>query len=148
MPDHLQGRDFSSLLRGEEFVLPTDVLLEMVGNPRWSLDLLDWRGLVTDRWKYAFFETGHEWLFDLQSDPYELHDLSATRPEVCAALKTRLLDMLRETREPYFDVLIEHGAKPLTPVKDVSAAGPSLLVPCAAKLSPAWKDMVRRAPDA
>jgi arylsulfatase A-like enzyme len=148
VPGHLQGRDFSPLLRGEQFEPPKEVLLEMVGNPRWSLDLLDWRGLVTDRWKYAFFETGHEWLFDLQEDPHELHELSSTRPEVCAALKARLLDLLRETREPYFDVLIEHGAKPLTPVKDVSAAGPSVLVPCAAKLSPAWKDMVRRAPDA
>ncbi|MCF7689570.1 MAG: sulfatase-like hydrolase/transferase [Cephaloticoccus sp.] len=148
IPPHLQGRDFSPLLRGEEFTPPAEVLLEMQGNPRWSLDLLDWRGLVNERWKYAFFETGHELLFDLQNDPDELNDLAVTNTGKCAELRARLLQLLSETREPYFDVLIEHGAAPMVPVHDVSPAGPSLLVPCPAKLSPAWQDMIKRAPDA
>jgi arylsulfatase A-like enzyme len=148
VPPHVQGRDFAPLLRGESQATPDEVLLEMVGNPRWGLDQIDWRGLVTERWKYAWFETGHQLLFDLQEDPDELHDLAAQRPEVCDDMKTRLLRLLRESREPYFDVLIEHGAAALTPVRDVSPAGPNELVPCATKMSPAWRDMIVRAPDA
>ncbi|MFZ9682803.1 MAG: sulfatase-like hydrolase/transferase [Cephaloticoccus sp.] len=148
VPVHLQGIDYAPRLRGEAFVAPEEVLLEMQGNPRWSLDLLDWRGLVTSRWKYAFFETGHELLFDLEADPLEQHNLAPTQPETCAAWRARLLAHLRRTREPYFDVLIEPGAPPLAPVHDVAARGPSVLVPCAAVLSPAWQDLIRRAPDA
>ena len=88
---------------------PDAVLLEMSGNPRWNLDFLDWRGLVTDRWKYAFYETGHQLLFDLENDPFEMNNLADAEPEICAALRGRLLDLLAESREPYFDVLIEHG---------------------------------------
>ena len=148
IPKHLQGRDYSPLLRGEEFKAPDDLLLEMVGNPRWSLDLLDWRGLVNDRWKYAYLETGHELLFDLENDPFELNNVANDNPDVCTVLKARLLKLLSESREPYYDVLIEHGVKPQTPVRDVSPSGSSVLVPCAEKLSPAWEDMIVRAPDA
>ena len=63
----------------------------------------------TKRYKYAFYETGREMVFDLLEDPYEMHDLSRERPELCAELRANLLDLLRETREPFFDVVIEHG---------------------------------------
>jgi arylsulfatase A-like enzyme len=147
-PPHLQGIDYAPLLRGEAFTAPEEVLLEMQGNPRWSLDLLDWRGLATRRWKYAYLETGHELLFDLANDPLEQHNLAPEQPEACQQWRRRLLEHLRRTREPYFDVLIEHGARPLTPVHDVAPAGASVLVPCAATLSPAWDDMIRRPADA
>jgi len=110
LPSHLQGRDFSPLLRGEPMETPREVLLEMVGNPRWSLDLLDWRGLTDERWQYAFFETGRELLFDLAATPDKLTNLAADNPEQCAELRARLLTLLAASREPYFDVLIEHGA--------------------------------------
>ncbi|MCB1103501.1 MAG: sulfatase-like hydrolase/transferase [Opitutaceae bacterium] len=147
-PPHVQGIDYAPLLRGEDFTAPEEVLLEMQGNPRWSLDLLDWRGLVTRRWKYAYLETGHELLFDLANDPLEQHNLAPEQPEACQQWRRRLLEHLRRTREPYFDVLIEHGTRPLTPVHDVAPAGASVLVPCAATLSPAWDDMIRRPADA
>jgi arylsulfatase A-like enzyme len=121
VPDHVQGRDFSPRLRGEAFAGPDAVLLEMVGNARWTLDFRDWRGLVTDRWKYAHYETGEKLLFDLAADPLERSNL-AGRPEHAgteAGLRRKLLQLLRETREPYFDVLIEHGAD-CAPTTDVS----------------------------
>ena len=122
VPVHNQGTDFSPLLRGrpEAVDTPTEVLLEMVNNPRWNLRFLDWRGLVTERWKYAYCETGREVLFDLDNDPYEMNNLAAADPEQCAAMRQRLLDVLAETREPYFDVLIEHGVPAEGPVIDVS----------------------------
>lgn len=99
---------------------PAEVLLEMVNNPRWALDILDWRGFVSDRWKYAFYETGAELLFDLHADPYEMNNLAAKDPDLCRSMRKRLLELLAASREPYFDVLIEHGVTPMGPVIDVS----------------------------
>ena len=145
---HLQGWNAGPFLQGQSAEAPAEVLLEMQGNPRWSLDLLDWRGLVDQRWKYAFFETGQELLFDLENDPFERHNLATEQPEIRASRKQRLLQILAETREPYFDVLIEHGVPPMAPTWDVSPQGADERVPCASKISPAWGNLVRPAPDA
>lgn len=119
VPVWVQGFDFSSRLRGESADGPEWQLLEMSGSPRWCLDFVDWRGLVTDRWKYAFYETGTELLFDLESDPYEQNNLVAQMPEQRHELRLLLLEALRVTREPFFDVLIEHGVECRVP-KNVS----------------------------
>ena len=121
VPVWSQGRDFSPSLRGEPgFVPPEDVLLEMVGSPRWRLSMPDWRGLVNERWKYAFIENRFELLFDLQADPYEINNLAQQNRVQCEVMRTRLLQMLDETRDPYWDVLIEHGVEPDGPVIDAS----------------------------
>ena len=110
----------------------------MSGNPRWSLDFLDWRGLVTSRWKYAFYETGHERLFDLENDPFEMKNLAETDPQTCTEMRDKLLQLLAESREPYFDVLIEHGAPVEGPVLDVGERYQK------GRLAPIWPDLVRR----
>lgn len=120
IPAHNQGADFSPAVLGRPFKGPDRVLLEMVNNPRWTLDLLDWRALVTERWKYAFYETGTELLFDLETDPFEQRNLAGTDPAQLARMRALLLEELARTREPYFDVLIEHGVRPEGPVLDVS----------------------------
>ena len=119
IPVHIQGTDFSPLLKGETFTGPDVVLLEMVNNPRWNLRFLDWRGIVTRGWKYAFCETGREVLFDLENDPYEMDNVAEKQPEQCMHMRQLLLRVLAETREPYFDVLIEHGVEPAWPPLDV-----------------------------
>ncbi|MFW5858372.1 MAG: sulfatase-like hydrolase/transferase, partial [Planctomycetota bacterium] len=125
-PPHSQGTDWSPALRGEAQTGPDAVLLEMAGNPRWNLRFLDWRGLVTERWKYAFCETGREELFDLENDPYELQDLAGRDTGTAATMRAKLLELLAASREPYFDVLIEHGVGPEGPVLDVSKLDPDL----------------------
>jgi len=120
VPVHNQGASFAPFLRGEHFPGPESVLLEMVNNPRWNLRFLDWRGIVTCRYKYAFCETGREELFDLDADPYELTNIADTEPDLRASMRERLLDLLAETREPYFDVLIEHGVPAEGPVTDIA----------------------------
>ena len=121
IPPHNQGADFTPGILGQDgFTGPDSVLMEMVNNPRWNMDFLDWRGLVTDRWKYAFYETGVELLFDLEKDPYELDDLAEKNPQKREEMKRLLLKLLAETREPYFDVLIEHGVPAEGPVIDVA----------------------------
>jgi arylsulfatase A-like enzyme len=111
VPQHSQGTDFSPLIRGEKFSGPEEVLLEMTINPRWNLDFLDWRGFVTREWKYAFYETGEELLFNLGEDPFELNNLAETHHDKRDEMRKRLLDLLDKTREPYFDVLINHGVQ-------------------------------------
>jgi arylsulfatase A-like enzyme len=121
VPPHVQGFDWSPRLRGEQTPGPEAVLLEMVGNPRWNLDFLDWRGIVTEKWKYAVYETGEEMLFDLEADPYEMQNLAGTDHPQRPALRRELLAALAESREPYFDVLLEHGAPQDKPDIDVAA---------------------------
>jgi arylsulfatase A-like enzyme len=120
VPAHVQGTDFSPALRGEPFTGPDAVLTEMTNNPRWNLDFLDWRGVVTDRWKYAVYETGAELLFDLHDDPYEMQNLAETQPAMRAEMRARLRQLLADTREPYFDVLLDYGVPPAGPVIDVA----------------------------
>ncbi len=136
IPSHSQGRDFSPALRGEPFEDVEAVLLEMQGSPRWTLDHPDWRGLVTDRYKYAFYETGHEQLFDLETDRHEMVNLAAARPDLCRTMRELLLRLLRATREPYFDVLIEHGAPPAD-TSDVGSWSNG-------QASPAWNGLIQR----
>ncbi len=95
------------------------LLLEMVGNPRWNMRSTDWHGLVTDRYKYAFYETGHEVLHDLHDDPYELENMAGARPDVLREMREQLLAELAHTREPYFDVLIEYGVVGNKPDVDI-----------------------------
>lgn len=108
-PVWMQGEDCSRALTADEIDLPAVQLLEMHNNPRWNLDYLDWRGFVEEHWKYAYYETGHELLFDLADDPYEMHNLARECPGLCTTMRTQLLKLLRATREPFFDVVIEHG---------------------------------------
>jgi len=122
IPDYCQGTDWSAHLRGEHVAGPDEVLLEMQGNPRHTLHLLDWRGLVTDRWKYAFFETGDELLFDLETDPYEQTNLAAGETQTAQAMRQRLLDLLAEMGEPYFHILMQRGVTPVPQSVDASEA--------------------------
>jgi hypothetical protein len=50
-------------------------------------------------------------------------------------LRGQLLQLLADTREPYFDVLIEHGVVPDGPTINVSNRQ-------LGQISPAWADMI------
>jgi arylsulfatase A-like enzyme len=132
IPAHIQGCDMSASVEGKTLNPQESILLEMQGTPRWRLDNVDWRGLVTERWKYCFYETGHELLYDLQNDPYEISNLIEEMPEVCGFMRNKLLALLRESREPYFDVLLEYGTNQQRTL-DVSAKA-------ASGIGPYWND--------
>jgi arylsulfatase A-like enzyme len=137
VPSHIQGVDMAATVLGKDSYQQNVLLLEMHGIPRWNLDYVDWRGLVTEQWKYCFYETGHEELFDLHNDPSEEVNLSKSDPDMCSKMREKLLLLLQETREPYFDVLIEHGVTPQQ-TRDISEGDTS-------RLAPFWKDgSVRR----
>jgi arylsulfatase A-like enzyme len=136
VPAYLQGANFAPRCLGEPFDGPEFVLMEMNCNPRWGLDFVDWRALVSDRWKYAYYETGHELLFDLKRDPYELNNIAAVDTVTRDALRRQLLQLLAETAEPYFHILIEHGVKPAGPVINISEKN-------LGKISPSWSDLIQ-----
>ena len=93
-PPHVQGRSFAPACLARPFNGPKYILLEMNNNPRWSLDFIDWRAVVSHRWKYAYFETGHELLYDSWGPGRELEqrggkDLQKLRQEYAIAVATR-----------------------------------------------------------
>ena len=78
-------------------------------------------------------------LFDLDSDPFEMNNLAETDSETCAErCAPSCLQLLAESREPYFDVLMEHGVPVEGPTLDVGERR------FKGKLAPIWPDLVRR----
>jgi len=139
VPAYCQGSDFSPALRNETFNGPDEVFLEMHGGPRWNLDFLDWRGFRTDKWKYTYYETGHELLFNLEDDPFELNNLAGTDLDTCRAMKKRLLRLLDETADNYFGIIIEYGVPCASPTYSISAKQVGI--------APAWDDVIKQLPD-
>jgi arylsulfatase A-like enzyme len=111
-PPWNQGHDWSATLRGERDDGPREQLIEMCGVPRWTPRFTDWRGLVNERWKYAYYDNGRQFLHDLRDDPYELDNVADEHPEVLRDCRARLLERLAQTREPFFDVIMNHGVAP------------------------------------
>jgi arylsulfatase A-like enzyme len=98
----MDGRSLLPVVRGEPDPRPDDVLVQIsesqVG-----------RALRTPRWKYAAVAPGadgwntpaadryvDEHLYDLEADPYELHDLvdSPEHTDVLARLRARLVERI------------------------------------------------------
>jgi arylsulfatase A-like enzyme len=108
VPEEMQGRSVLPLLRGEREGWPEEVLVQIseaqVG-----------RAIRTRRWKYCvvapeadpeedssaerYVEDG---LYDLKTDPYELHDLGglASHTSVTDALRRKLLASMVDIGEP------------------------------------------------
>jgi arylsulfatase A-like enzyme len=105
---------FSTALAAADVALPedrvidgVDVLDATLSEPQVTLSRpLFWRSggykvVQQDGWKLQFQEqTGQTWLFNLNEDPTEREELSATRPEKLAALKTVLDQLDSEMAEP------------------------------------------------
>jgi len=108
IPEHVQGRDLTPLLRGE----PRDgseafVDGMLAGRRKGPLAWIEERD--GRRWSYLrearrlesgeyVFEAPAE-LYDLDEDPKQLDDVSADFPDVVARLEQRLLERLRADRE-------------------------------------------------
>ena len=67
-----------------------------------------------------------------------MNNLAASDTETCAEMRGKLLDLLADSREPYFDVLMEHGVPPQGPALDVGQSTNR------GKLAPIWPDLVRK----
>jgi hypothetical protein len=71
-----------------------------------------WMRMIFDgRWKYVLFENYRPMLFDLASDPNELHDLGASElPEHRAAIDRLHEALFRWARQPRQRVTVPDGA--------------------------------------
>ena len=101
IPEEMQGRDLSPLLRGSGDVDENEASLYY----RWPLpsDASSARGLLTHQWKYIVTRDGDgacsSTLLRRQGDPYEIHPVEDS--EVEAALADRLLQELSDASEDW-----------------------------------------------
>lgn len=113
IPETMVGRDVSPLLRGEDMEIGS-VYCEGRMNARDPARLeegargrgqyLDWRAIVTPRYKLALDCTGEVfWLTDLAEDPYELRNLAglAETTQVQNMLLAQLRERGREFGDPF-----------------------------------------------
>jgi arylsulfatase A-like enzyme len=80
-----------------------DVYLQIVYPDKTSwIPYEQWRGVVSERWKYVVSQDGSEALFDLPNDPYEQNSVAASR----GAQLTRMRRLVRakafETGDDFF----------------------------------------------
>lgn len=98
-PDFMMGTDLSSVItQGVEVEgFPDAVLLQHIYPKEFSCLDRPWRGLITvDGWKYVVVEGQPIMLFDLNEDPYEMHNMVylAKYSERRAELAQKLQSML------------------------------------------------------
>ncbi len=104
VPDHMQGRSFLPLLRGEPTPWREDWLYEYYEFPELG-NIPPFRGIRTERHKYIHWYSrspqAHE-LYDLSEDPDELHNLAAVEghEELITQLQLRMRQLRHETDDP------------------------------------------------
>jgi N-acetylglucosamine-6-sulfatase len=75
-----EGRSLLPLVKSPAFPWRRNVLLE----------LSNWCGFRSDRWKYVQHSNGEEELYDLRRDPYELRNQAAVRQDTIDAYRGRI----------------------------------------------------------
>jgi arylsulfatase A-like enzyme len=97
VPETVDGRSILGLCRGEADGWRTDLHGEHVLSPDRSNQ---W--LTDGQEKYIWLtQSGRELLFDIESDPDEMHDLSRERPERIAYWRGRLIEELAGREEGF-----------------------------------------------
>jgi len=97
-PGAVTGRSLLSLARGESDGWRRHLHCEH----NWPGGRYAHQTLTDGRRKYIWLvESGQEQLFDLRSDPHELHDLAAVRPEELAGWRADLVEALRGRPEGF-----------------------------------------------
>ena len=82
------GTDVSSAFMGEESVREKEIYWTQAGTV----------ALMRDRWKAMLKSDGEFLLYDIESDPEELHDLKADQPKLAEELKKSIIEWSAEIR--------------------------------------------------
>jgi len=99
LPSNLDGRSLVPLLRGESVAdWPDDVFAEFHG---YETALYSQRMVRTDSWKYIYNPCSIDELYDIRSDPGELHNLAPQLgyKHVLRRMKARLVSWLQRTHD-------------------------------------------------
>ena len=98
-PANLDGRSIVPLLKGETVDdWHDDVFAEFHG---YEPTLATVRMVRTDSWKYVYNPYSEDELYDMQSDPHELHNLATHLgfKHVLRRMKDRMVKRLQDTRD-------------------------------------------------
>ena len=101
IPDGLDGRSLLKLVRGE--TADWREYIDLEHNVCYS-EVNHWNALTDGRWKYIFHAfDGSQQLFDLETDPYELNDLTQdpSYNDILEAWRRRMVDHLSERGEGF-----------------------------------------------
>jgi arylsulfatase A-like enzyme len=98
-PAPLSGVDLSPVMQDPASECRTEIFAEYHGKQQWKCPI---RTIRTVQWKYNFSISGEEELYDLESDPGELHNLSksAEHTQTRLALSKQLHAWREKTRDP------------------------------------------------
>ena len=106
IPDNLDGRSIVPLLKGDTVDdWNDDVFAEFHG---YEPTLATVRMVRTDNWKYVYNPYSEDELYDMKSDPHELHNLANHLgfKHVLRRMKDRMVKWLRETED---NIVMEGG---------------------------------------
>ncbi len=89
------GTSLLPLLQDPNVPWRNELYFEKYGTVSWANGL--WDGLRRDNWKYVKYWTGHEELYDLDADPYELDNLSGntTYAATLSSMAARTVELRR-----------------------------------------------------
>ncbi|MDD2819387.1 MAG: sulfatase [Candidatus Nanopelagicales bacterium] len=101
-PSYVDGRDLSPLLRGEKDVswrtatLTENLSRTLPGDPDYSpVTAPPFHALRSEHWLYIEYRNNDVELYDLKSDPFEMHNVQAsTNPAIVAQLHAQLQAMI------------------------------------------------------
>ena len=99
LPMGVEGRDASALFRG------TKNQWEDIAFIRSTSTGIPWIAAITDRYKIVYSGLGDPWLFDLKTDPDELHN-AFTQPKaqrIVKRLTSKLAAYTKQHNDPYGD---------------------------------------------
>jgi arylsulfatase A-like enzyme len=103
VPEAMDGTSIKPLLEEKKIEWRQDFLYEYYEYPAVHMVRKN-RGIRTMKWKYIhYFEEPQEFeLFDLENDPHEMDNLidNPDRKEIIEQLKTRMLKLRRELKDP------------------------------------------------
>ncbi len=106
VPSDKEGQDLVGLLRGD--VAPRELLFGGQGFNLKRPGAANWVGVTDGRWKYAWYYTdGSEQLFDLETDPRELHDRA--KDPGATDMRTRLRERLTAHLRQVAPQLLQDG---------------------------------------
>ncbi|MBX6312673.1 MAG: DUF4976 domain-containing protein [Isosphaeraceae bacterium] len=99
----MQGSDLSAVVLGRTDRGPDSAFFQIFVPFAGDQTPHPWRAVRTDRYLYARTETGPWLLYDLESDPYELHNLvaDATQAPLRERLEAKLQDWMKRTADSW-----------------------------------------------
>jgi arylsulfatase A-like enzyme len=99
----MQGTNFAPYLRGARMATPDSALFQIFGPFAGDGTADGWRGVRTERYMYARYETKPWVLYDLDEDPYQLRNLAAEpgAAPVLKAMESRLADWMKRTGDSW-----------------------------------------------